>query len=373
VFQDQLGESETPLKIIAAPWIVDPSVALLPARTPANCGAGICSDLSNTFKDQLLLWAEFHQIEGHISVLVEPGMGFAGINNWWNPKTRWDSHKEPEHRGVDISCLVDSRNVASPIAPGAPLIWLASGSIVSIFNDLVGQTIVVEGFNRTELLFYVHTTPNTELSVDQTVSEGKLWGSIAAPIKTSNCSAHLHLGIARVLKSDSVDFRDITSFEKIEEFIRYRVIEFIDPVLALWGNNTSVNDTGARREPYVFLRGVRHACWPKIHIISENKSSGNELSRSISRTLPGVCRISVQQIESNDSGAKVEIDLAQENLLSITMQGSEVAIQGSCLDIPVFKSELNTESLLEYLKKLDRDLVGDFLRIHQKVKNLNNK
>ena len=373
MFQGQLGESVNPLKIIAAPWIVDPNVALLPAIAPTNCGTGICSDLSKSFKDQLRHWADFHRIDGHISVLVEPGMGFAGINNWWNVITRWDSHKEPQHRGVDISCLVDSRNLASPIAPGAPLIWLASGSIVSIFDDLVGKTIVVEGSNGGELLFYVHTTPNAELSVGQAVSEGKLWGSIAAPIITSNCSAHLHLGIARVLKSDSIDFRDLTSFQKIEELIRDTVIDFIDPVLALWGNNISVNDTGASREPYVFLRGVRHACWPKIHIISENKSSGNELSRSISRTLPGVCQISVQQVESNDSAGKVERDLAQENLLSIRMHGSAVDIEGSCLDIPVFQSGLNADSLLEYLKKLDRDLVGDFLRIRQKGKNLGNK
>jgi len=184
------------LEIIARPWMGDQDVALPRASglpvLDASCGAALSEVLSKSFKVQLRYWADFNGITGQVSVPVEPGMDFAGSENWWNSKTRFASHGEPEHRGLDLSCLVDNANAITPLKPGSPLIWLASGRIVSIFKDLVGQTIVVEAPEGKELLFYVHTAPAQALvgrsgsiagsavgRYSQTAAEIKLFRSLA--------------------------------------------------------------------------------------------------------------------------------------------------------------------------------------------------
>lgn len=351
------------LPIIALPRLARSELALQPAlHEPASpdelTAHTIGLNLANPFKRQTNLWATQLKMPGPVSVCIEPGMDFAGPDNWWNEKTRWDSHREPEHRGIDLAYLVDNSNRQVPLNSSAQLIWLTNGTIVSQFKDLVGQSIVVLTADLSHLLFYVHTNPTIPLRVGASVEAENIFGTIAEPLPKSNSSAHLHFGVAVVKDTSKIENDSIKNFEDIERLISEEAIQFVDPKSILISALHSADTDTSLSENYLFIQGVRHACWPRIEICTPEVTRGREISRIITRALPGIRHVTVANNLESRSDDSVIIQLGVGNT-SICAQVGEISVSRD------LSSEDLIAKMLEFLQRLDSYLVD--IKIREKI------
>jgi hypothetical protein len=145
--------------------------------------------------------------------LFYPGMLFGTAEKWWDVGS---SRKDP-HEGLDFCLYEDVRNGAVRLDGDTRIPVVYGGTIVKVFDDFLGKSIVVE--HRTTdagevlLSIYGHTQPLPGLSVGRVVAEGEAVATLAVPRRSrSSVHPHLHVSLMRkgAIRPEEIDWSRIT-------------------------------------------------------------------------------------------------------------------------------------------------------------------
>lgn len=142
--------------------------------------------------------------------LLEPGMKFTDTDKWWHPGTARDR----PHEGLDLLIFLDGAGKRHHLPPGATIPPLLNGTEMARIPDYLGETVILahdflDDAGRRLHTFYAHLQPTgAPASTTGMVTTSRV-GKIAVPTKkTYACPPHLHLSLAWVDKSYSIqDFR----------------------------------------------------------------------------------------------------------------------------------------------------------------------
>ena len=122
-----------------------------------------------------------------------PGMLFNDMGKWWQAGTQ----RPRPHEGVDFCCYTDREYNLIYLREGTKIPVLHAGSVVRIFYDFLGQSIVVaHDYKKNGQQFasiYAHTRPCHGLRVGQKIQAGDQLAVIAAGGRQNGIKAHLHL------------------------------------------------------------------------------------------------------------------------------------------------------------------------------------
>jgi hypothetical protein len=135
------------------------------------------------------------------SWIFTPGMHFKSPNKWWGDLGKRDF----PHEGIDFCLYRDDTGRIVRLDQKTRLPAMHSGSIKSLFNDYLGQAMVIEHDAESSqavplISIYAHTTPLDHINTGYTVAKGEIIATIA---DTSQSKAkilpHLHytIGIPR--------------------------------------------------------------------------------------------------------------------------------------------------------------------------------
>lgn len=126
--------------------------------------------------------------------LIQPGMNFGDSHTWWNEKSRWDSHREKSHSGIDLAVYLDQeRNMRSISEKPLQIPAFSSGKVHWIFEDTMQTTIFVKSGGY--FFIYTHVIPRNDLKVGDEVKAGEIIASAQRTDK-NRIAPHAHLGIA---------------------------------------------------------------------------------------------------------------------------------------------------------------------------------
>ncbi|MFA5160002.1 MAG: hypothetical protein WC484_05795, partial [Candidatus Omnitrophota bacterium] len=188
-------------------------------------------------------WAKAFDLEGGFTEWVlKPGMEFRGGEQWWNGKPRVS-----EHKGVDLYSYSDAQGQERTVKAGLVVPAFLKGEVVKIFNDFIGQTIVLrhpvtdeKGRMLCSIVAHVDPLVSEKDQVERHKSIAKI--ADASKKEKVNAPSHLHLSMAWIPKDFNFDEINWSTMSKLP--------------LELTDFFTAANRSEVRKEPYENLTEI---------------------------------------------------------------------------------------------------------------------
>ncbi len=251
---------------------------------------------------------------------LRDGMKFGDTVNWWGPK-----QKRPEplgfHTGIDFVMYQNFQKAWKTIPEGTEVQALYGGTVVSVFQDDMQSTLVVnqeitdtDGGN-TLVTIYAHIEPETNVQPGVKIEAGDVLGRIRrSRNERSIVSPHLHLSIGWAkpefferLKSDGVDWPFVDALAK------EGLLTYVDPLTFLDKN-----------EADHFFMNAQHNKLKKILILNTQPGAQFFLTRQvIEKQFPGVTTLAVRSFEEaqkilNDPSSEIDAVVRVDESASIS-------------------------------------------------------
>lgn len=163
------------------------------------------------------------------SWVFQSSMLFNARNKWWGDLGKRDF----PHEGLDFCLFKDASGNVLQVDEKTDIPVVCDGRVRAIFNDYLGEAIVVEHQFSEEvhpvfLSIYAHTTPNMDLVVGNCITKNEIIATIAeVKNRKSGILPHLHLSFGWPTKA--------MFYEKFE-WNRLRepdLIKLVDPLMLL--------------------------------------------------------------------------------------------------------------------------------------------
>ncbi len=136
-----------------------------------------------------------------------PGMLFHALCKWWGNK----GPRNTPHEGLDILLYKDQQDRIVRLYEKTRIPVMFDGVVVSIINDFLGSSVIVEhafpdsGTERV-CTIYAHTNPLKDLHIGRELNQGDIIGTLADPDQSGfNVMPHLHISVGWASKSISYD------------------------------------------------------------------------------------------------------------------------------------------------------------------------
>lgn len=152
--------------------------------------------------------------------LFLPGMKFGDTTKWWKA----GNNRPRPHEGLDLVTYLDRKGDKHLLPPGTLIPPLMCGIEVARIPDSIGETVILghEHFDlagRKLHTFYAHLTPTGLPATVATMTPGSTLGTIAArDTHGASCPSHLHLSLAWIAQSFSLEGFDWQKFSADEKF-----------------------------------------------------------------------------------------------------------------------------------------------------------
>jgi murein DD-endopeptidase MepM/ murein hydrolase activator NlpD len=136
-----------------------------------------------------------------------PGMVFRAECKWWGDK----GPRNTPHEGLDIFLYRDRQDRIIRLDEKTRIPVMFDGVVVSIINDFLGSSVMVEHvFSERELgrlcTIYGHTNPLKDIHIGWGLKQGDIMGTLADPGQTGfNLMPHLHISVGWASKPISYD------------------------------------------------------------------------------------------------------------------------------------------------------------------------
>jgi hypothetical protein len=136
-----------------------------------------------------------------------PGMVFRAECKWWGDK----GPRNTPHEGLDIFLYRDRQDRIIRLDEKTRIPVMFDGVVVSIINDFLGSSVMVEHvFSEREpgrvCTIYGHVNPLKNLHIGRGLKQGEIMGTLADPGQTDfNLMPHLHISVGWASKPISYD------------------------------------------------------------------------------------------------------------------------------------------------------------------------
>ncbi len=158
-----------------------------------------------------------------------PGMLFNAKDKWWGDRGR----RSKPHEGVDLCLYRNGRGRIHRLDEKTAVPALYQGSIVKIFDDFLGQSIIMEHrFPNGDPFcsIYGHIKPHRSIHAGSDINEGDIVATINGPgISKTGILPHIHLSIGLLSRDMSADRLDW------DRIVDPDVMTLVDPLAVLDG------------------------------------------------------------------------------------------------------------------------------------------
>jgi len=131
-----------------------------------------------------------------------PCMLFHAMCKWWGNK----GPRDTPHEGLDILLYKDRQDRIVRLDERTRIPVMFDGVVVSIINDFLGRSVIVEhAFPNRDTgkvcTIYGHTNPLKGLQIGRELKQGNIMGTLADPAQSGfNVMPHLHISVGRASK-----------------------------------------------------------------------------------------------------------------------------------------------------------------------------
>lgn len=180
--------------------------------------------MRKSFTEHLVHANSFHE-HGFHSWVFHPGMRFGAVTTWWGA----ESARSMPHEGVDLYHYIDTAKNCRYLLPGTLIPPLVAGTVVSIFPDFLGQSLLV-AHDQIQGGWRLHSII-AHVQIEKGVAVGCRYpdGTIIARLPPSprpGVPAHIHLTALTI-------FGPPPSSISWDGIVNYDHIRLVDPVLYL--------------------------------------------------------------------------------------------------------------------------------------------
>lgn len=145
---------------------------------------------------------QVNSLDGHgfHSWLLRPGMRFGDDVTWWGP----GAARPTPHEGIDLYSYIDTAGHCRCLPPGTKIPPLARGTVVDIFPDFLGHSLLIaheqvqEGWRFHSILAHIDVAHGVVRG--RRYDDGVALARLSASSR-SGVPAHLHLSTVTILGS----------------------------------------------------------------------------------------------------------------------------------------------------------------------------
>ena len=136
--------------------------------------------------------------------VFHPGMLFGSSLTWWSPGGRRPSR----HEGLDLCLYAGRTGLIHSLAAGMLVPAFASGTVVGMIDDFLGQSIVVRADDDL-VIIQAHVRPYPTIKPGVRIQAQEAIATIAGPgARHSSLLPHVHITLGR--PHPGVDLRSLT-------------------------------------------------------------------------------------------------------------------------------------------------------------------
>ncbi len=163
--------------------------------------------------------------------ILREGMKFGDLGCWWREVSRFKSHREQKHGGIDLAVIESVDGKVEAAGSGRPVFSLIDGKVKWIFEDDMQSTVIMETtvYGRKLYTVYTHIVPAEGLKQGDSVRHGKNIGKIGPSRNKSIIAPHLHQAIFYFRDEAEADRLQDPNYDIINQMAVENKIIYIDP------------------------------------------------------------------------------------------------------------------------------------------------